>query len=246
MNEAELWVAYGATPDDPAVVGDLVAALSARGADIPLDLEERSIVLQRREQPGHPELVRAHVAVLQKQGKPVPPELEELSLRQILADDPDSAAHIMALVSLYRRTGQTVPPELEEKSLTIALAERPDDPELLRALAAVAQKLRQGAAPVSVRGVIVRSMRKPGRTLVIDAAALPASGLEQALQLALAARPDDIYLLAQLLRLLLDSGRIAPGMDSGAVIGQLPPYVQTNEAIIGALLLVEAQRTTGR
>jgi hypothetical protein len=114
MTKAELWAAYGDQPDDPATVHDLVAALSARGADIPLELEERSIVLQRREQPEHPGLVRAHVTVLLKRGKPVPLELEELSLRQILAADPDSATDVMALVSLYVRTDRTVPPELEK------------------------------------------------------------------------------------------------------------------------------------
>jgi hypothetical protein len=228
--EADLWAAYVRSPDDPAVVRGLVAALTARGAAISPDLEERAIVAQRREQPEDPGLVTAHVAVLQKQGKPVPPELEELSLQQILFADPNSAAAIIALVSLYLRTGQAVPPEIERKSLAIGLAERPGDPELLRALAAVEAKL-QSEAPVP------EPPAPPPAIIVRSAPASPApQSLDEALKPALAARPADTFLLYLLLSSLIESGDITPQTDPAAVLGRLPPQVQTSEAIVAALL----------
>jgi hypothetical protein len=233
--EADLWAAYVRSPDDPAVVRGLVAALTARGAAISPDLEERAIVAQRREMPDDPGLVTAHVAVLQKQGKPVPPELEELSLQQILSADPNSAAAIIALVSLYLRTGQAVPPEIERKSLAIGLAERPGDPELLRALAAVEAKL-QLEAPVP-EPPAPPPPAPPPAIVVRSAPASPApQSLAAALKPALAARPADTFLLYLLLSSLIESGDITPQTDPASVLGRLPQEVQTSEAIVAALL----------
>jgi hypothetical protein len=241
MNEGELWTAYHRMPDDPTVVRALVDALDRRGAAIPLDLEERSIVLQRRELPDHPGLITAHVSVLLKQGKSVPPELEELSLRQILMADPDNEQAVRALVGLYLRTGHAIPTDLEKKSLALALEERPGDPELLRALAAVEAKAGSPQIRETPRAAaasfIVRSIPKD------EAPALPPSlpvapqpGLEEALKNGLTARPADTYLLAELISLLLETGRITPQSDIRAVIEQLPPYVQTSETVLVALL----------
>jgi hypothetical protein len=236
--EADLWAAYVRTPDDPAVVRGLVAALTARGAAISPDLEERAIVAQRRELPEDPGLVTAHIAVLQKQGKPVPPALEELSLKQILAADPDNTRAVVALVGLYLRTGQPVPPELERTSLVIALAERPGDPGLLRAMAAVEAKLQSqppapGAAPAPAPSpqIVVRSVPT----------ASPAPNPEAALHQALAARPADTFLLYLLLSSLLETGRITPQTEPADVLGRLPPQVQTSEAIVAALLQAAAR-----
>jgi len=243
MNEEELWVAHRRAPEDPAAVQALIRALRARGAEIPLDLEERSIVLQRRELPDHAGLVTAHVAVLEKQGKPVPPELEELSLTQILARDPDNTQAVRALVALYLRIGHAIPPDLEKRSLALALAERPGDPELLRALAAVEAK--SGSPQIS------EPPTPPTPALFVpknEAAPPPPGqpvanrpGLESALKNALIARPADTYLLAELINVLIDAGRIKPQTDIRTVMGLLPPQVQTSAAVVAALLGVAAR-----
>jgi hypothetical protein len=241
MSEEELWVAYGRTPDDPAVVRALIGALEARGSGIPLDLEERSIVLQRRELPDDPGLVRAHIAVLAKQGKPVPPELEELSLTQILASDPDDKQAVRALVALYLRTGHEISPDLEKRALAVALEERPGDPELLRALAAVEAK--SGSPPQSPEPPTHASIVSTNETAPPppDQPAASRLGLEGALKNALIARPEDTYLLAELINVLIDAGRIKPQTEIRTVMGLLPPQVQTSEAVVVALLGVASR-----
>jgi hypothetical protein len=246
MSEEELWAAYRRTPDDLTAVRALIGVLRARGAEIPLDLEERSIVLQRRGLPDDAGLVRAHVAVLVKQGKPVPPELEGLSLTQILAEDPGNNKAVRALVALYLRTGHAIPPDLEKRSLALALEERPGDPELLRALAAVEAK--SGAPPVpeapgppTPASTIVRSIPKDE---IVPPPGEPAANrlsLEGALKNALIARPADTYLLAELINALIDAGRIKPQTEIRTVMGLLPPQVQTSEAVVAALLGVAAR-----
>jgi hypothetical protein len=247
MNEEELWAAYRGTPDDLTVVRALIGALRARDAEIPLDLEERSIVLQRRGLPDDTGLVRAHVAVLVKQGKPVSPELEELSLTQILAADPDNNKAVRALVALYLRTGDAVPPDLEKRSLALALEERPGDPELLRALAAVEAKsgspqVSEAPGPATPASINVRST--PTDEIAPPLPGQPAAnrlGLEGALKNALSARPADTYLLAELINVLIDAGRIKPQTDIRTVMSLLPPQVQTSEAVVVALLGVASR-----
>jgi len=242
MNEEELWAAYRATPDDLTVVRGLIAGLRARGAEIPLDLEEKSIVLQRRELLDDPGLVRAHVAVLVKQGKPVSPELEELSLTQILAADPDNKRAVRALVALYIKTGHAISPDLEKRSLALALEERPGDPELLRALAAVEAKSRAPQVSLSPEPPAPASFVPKNETAPPPGQPVAnRPGLESALKNALIARPADSYLLAELINVLIDAGRIKPQTDIRTVMGLLPPQVQTSEAVVVALLGVASR-----
>jgi hypothetical protein len=233
--------------EDAAAVRDLIGRLRARGEEIPPDLEEKSIVLQRRELPQDPGLVSAHVSVLVKQGKPVPPELEELSLTQILGADPDNMKAVRALVALYLRIGHAVPPDLEKKSLALALEERPDNPELLRAFAAVERKLQAPQISPSPQP------ETPASAVPNETAAPPSAhpaadrrGLEGALKNALVARPADTYLLAELINVLIDAGRIKPQTDIGAVMSLLPPQVQTSETIVSALLGVALRECADR
>jgi hypothetical protein len=242
MSDVELWAAYRGSPDDLAAVRALIGALRARGAAIPLDLEERSIVLQRRELPDHPGLVSAHVAVLLNQGKSVPPELEELSLTQILAADPDNKRAVRALVALYLRTDHAISPDLEKRSLLLALEERPGDPELLRALAAVEKKLHAPQVSEPLEPPTPASIASTSEVAPPPAQAVANwTGLEGALKNALIARPADTYLLAELLNVLIDAGRIRPQTDIHTVMGLLPPGVQVSETVVVALLGVAAR-----
>jgi hypothetical protein len=139
------------------------------------------------------------------------------------------------LWAAYRNRGGEDPAAVRDlvAALTAAGADIP--PEVAARHAA----LSGAPAPVSP-GVIVRSVRKAD----LAATALDArlEELQQVLSRAIAGRPTDTYLLAELIAVLLERGRITPQSEVRAVLAQLPRRVRTNEAIVSALLQVAAHR----
>jgi hypothetical protein len=143
-----------------------------------------------------------------------------------------------ALWAAYHDRGGDDPAVVRDlvAALTAAGAEIP--PEVTARFAA-----SQIAPPPASPGVIVRSVRK--QDLAAAAREQLLAELQQALGRAIASRPTDTYLLAELIALLLERGRITAESEARAVLAELPRQVRTNVAIVSALLQLAAHRRMG-